>query len=416
MYVKRTYALIIVPIVLLSLIVAAVPAAAQEDEEAKKLAEKMIMLAERALNYAKTLVEKLQELNIDVPPEALEAIDNATTYLKEAKEAFNAGNYREAVKLSLNAMKGSKHTVRVCVEACHEAKVNITVIIEVTEGNVTIRKAFGLLIQIEWLRRIVERFSQMNLTVLGENATVIEEKLEELREKLDEAEEKLKHGLVNETAIILADVRKELFKLIAEYHREIAKIHMKTKLKNYMQHLKAFLLGLRNKLKKLEEDLEKLKEEGVNVTTYVNKVKELNETVTEVLIKVEAGNVTKEAVVHIFVELAKLYPKIKIIKIEEEIIPRLGERTEKAKEILEKVLKVQEKRIEKIIEKLEKKIKDKPWLKPVLEPILEELKKLLTRIKEHKHTLLENLEEIEKHLEELLSKINSAIEEAEEAG
>ena len=413
MNVKQLYALVIVPIILLSLVAVAIPVAAQEDEEAKELAEKMIMLAERALNYAKNLIDKLRELGVDVSPEALEAIDNATTHLDKAKEALDVGNYREAIKLALNAMKGSKHTVRICMEACHKIGVNITMIIEVTEGNVTVRKAFGLLMQIEWLRGIIERFSQMNLTVLGENATAVEEKLEELKAKLDEAEEKLREGLVNETAIILASVRRDLFKLIAEYHKEIAKIHMETRLKKYMKHLKMFLLGLRKKLEKLEEDLEKLRNEGVNVTVYINKVRELNETITEVLIKIEAGNVTKETVVHIFAEIAKLYPKIKIIKIEKEIVPKLGERTEKAKEILEKVLKVQEKRIEKIIKKLEKKIKDKPWLKPVLEPILEELKKLLTRIKEHEHTLLENLEEIEEHLEELISEINSAVEEAE---
>jgi len=417
MYVRQIYALIILPVIMLSLITVAVPVAAQEDEEARKLAEKMIMLAERALNYAKNLIDKLRELGADVPSEALEAIDNATTHLDKAKEALDAGNYREAVRLALNAMKGSKHTVRTCLEACHRVGVNVTVITEVTEGNVTVKKAFGLLMQIEWLRRIIERFSQMNLTVLGENATAVEEKLEELKAKLDEAEEKLREGVVNETAIILAGVKRDLFKLIAEYHREIAKIHMEVRLKNYMKHLKMFLLGLRKKLEKLEEDLEKLRNEGVNVTVYINKVRELNETITEVLIKIEAGNVTRETVVHIFVEIAKLYPKIKIIKIEKEIVPRLGERARRAREILEKTLKTQEERVKKIMEQLEEKIKKakKKGLPTFrLEMLKEQLSKILEQIKKHKHTLLEKLEEIEEHLEELLNEINSVVEEAEE--
>lgn len=413
MDVKKLYALMLIPILMLSIFASAIPVVAQGEEEAKKLAENMIMLGEKALNYAKSLIGRLRELGVHIPSEALEAIDNATTYLNIAKEALNVGNYEEAIKLALNAMKSSKHSVRTCVEACHKVGVNVTVIVGITEGNITVRKAFGLLLQIKWLREVIERFSKMNLTVLGKDTIAVEEELKELKTKLDEAEEKLKEGLVNETATILASLRKDLFKLIAEHHKEIAKIHMEVKLRNYIKHLKMFLLRLREKLGKLEENLKKLESEGVNVTVYVNKVKELNETITEVLVKIEAGNVTRETVVQIFVEIAKLHPKIRIIKVEEEIIPKLGERVEKAREILEKVFKIREEKLKKVIEKLREKLRGIPVPKPILEHLLERLTEILKYVKEYKHNLLENLEEIEKHLEEIVSEIDSVIEEAE---
>jgi len=416
---KKLYALMLIPIILLGLFASVIPAAAQgesEDEKAKALAEKMIMIANRTINYAETVVSRLEDMGVEVPSEALEALDNATTYLEIAKEALNTGDYTDAVKLALKAMRSSKYTVRVCFKAGLEVlHVNRSAIMRAIVGNETVRKAYGLLMQIKWLRIIIERFLQMNLTVLGENAAAIQEKLVELNETLDEAEEKLREGLVNETAIILSDVRKEVFRLIAEYHKVIAKIHMEKRLRICIHSLERFLKTMRKRLEKLRVGLKELENEGVNVTVYVKKIRELNETITEVLVKVEAGNVTKETVIHIFIEISRLYPKIRRIKIEKEMIPKLEEKISKVSEIINEVLKIREEKLRSLIEKIEEKLEEEktPGRKMMLKHFKEMLIKLLEKLKEHRQHMLEKFEELEGMLQSLISEVDVTLGEIE---
>jgi len=419
MDVKKLYALMLIPIILLGLFASVVPASAQEeteDERAKALAEKMIMIANRTINYARTVVSKLEDMGVEVPSDALEALGNATTYLELAKEALNTGNYTDAAKLALKAMRSSKYTVRVCFKAGLEViHVNRSAIMRAIVGNETVRKAYGLLMQIKWLRIMIERFLQMNLTILGENATAIQEKLIELNETLDEAEEKLREGLVNETAKILSDVRKEVFRLISKYHKAIAKIHMEKRLKICVHSLEKFLKKMRERLGRLRKDLEELENEGVNVTVYMEKIRELNETITEVLVQVEAGNVTKETVIHIFVEISRLYPKIRKIKIEKEIIPKLGEKISRVSKVIKEVLKMREEKLKELIEKIEEKIeKEKtPGRKMMLKHLKEMLVKLLERLKEHREHMLEKFEELEERLQSLINEVDEALGEIE---
>ncbi|MDI3475035.1 MAG: hypothetical protein PWQ95_763 [Thermococcaceae archaeon] len=245
-------------------------------------AENLIRNAERLANYTASLLSNAT----NVTPEVQEKFESAENLIKEAKAAYEEGNYKEAMKLAIEAMKAYRDVIFAVAHGIPEEEN------ETESGNVTdeIPGRTGLPIdlvaKVESLRmngyfRHVEALIEA-AEENGANTTEVKLLLNQTREAYAKVVESVMSG--NTTALLEnLEVARELKRQLDDAVREL-----------HMELLKAKAPGLALSLQKRLEVQFRMFESfkhmaGANGTEVVNLTQALNQLQNRIMELIQEG-------------------------------------------------------------------------------------------------------------------------------
>lgn len=251
------------------------------DTSKKDLAKELLRQVERLRERVQEAFDELEEENVTIPSQAEENFTLGVEAATKASEAFDAGNYTDAIELAYQALEylGDAYNV---VQSLVITETEKDTEVEGDEDDV--ERAYGLYMAI---RRAFEFIDKVNTTadrLEAEGYTIdteIRPRLEEANTSLTDLRSDLESGVktVEEVAEELARIREFLGETNGLLHSTAIREHNTMMAERFMEQTQNQIRGLEEKILRLRERLEaeKVVSVGNSLGAIYRKIERLRE-------------------------------------------------------------------------------------------------------------------------------------------
>ena len=250
------------------------------------VAQKMITLAEEAREQLIIRIQLINEstVNATILEQVNQSLVQGDLLLEQAKSAYSAGNYTEAAKLALEAMKTYRQAICLLCDYIENASLKIRERIQ--QQNAT--KCPGLLVAIERHLAVIEHLRDVlaHLATKGFNVTEAYQVLSQAENLLLQAKElALSGGNCSEVAKLDAQAMSLIGKAMSCVKKDVAEQAREKRVEKVLEALSRKLQAMKKKqfnsteVKKLRKVLEQIsnmtkkhKEKAKQMLKEVNKM------------------------------------------------------------------------------------------------------------------------------------------------